>query len=201
MLAPLAWSTHVWFVANSIAVTVLAPFALRALGVGALGYGVSLAFAGVGGLAGASLATRVGLRFGAGRAVLAGRSLIPLGWAAVALAPAVSDAGPLASVGFVAVGQFVYGFSMGLENANEMGYWQAVTPDEMQGRVNATRRSANRTMFVVGSLAGGTLATVLGYRPALWAAIGIFLIAVMVIGLSPFRSAQHLKEDDTLAAP
>lgn len=74
MLAPLAWSTHVWFVANSIAVTVLAPFALRALGLGALGYGVSLAFAGVGGLAGASLATRVGLRFGAGRAVLAGRS-------------------------------------------------------------------------------------------------------------------------------
>lgn len=43
MLSPLAWSTHVWFIANAIAVTVLAPFALRDLDIGAFGFGVSLA--------------------------------------------------------------------------------------------------------------------------------------------------------------
>lgn len=80
-----------------------------------------------------------------------------------------------------------------------MGYWQAVTPDEMQGRVNATRRSANRTMFVVGSLAGGVLATFLGYRPAIWVAIGVFVVAVSVIWLSPFRHARHVQDENTPA--
>ncbi|WP_336857306.1 MFS transporter [Sinomonas albida] len=195
MLGPLAWSTHVWFVANAIALTVFAPFALRALDLGALGYGISLAAAGIGGLLGASLATRSGTRLGAGGSILAGRALIPLAWMVVALAPSTSQSGSLASVGVVAVGQFVYGLSMGIENANEMGYWQAATPDELQGRVNATRRSANRTMFVVGSLLGGVLATLLGYRPAIWIAAGVFLIAVLVIGLSPFRNARHLQHD------
>ena len=195
MLGPLAWSTHVWFVANAISLTVFAPFALRALDLGALGYGISLAVAGIGGLLGASLATRSGNRLGAGRSILAGRALIPLAWMVVALAPSTAQTGSLASVGVVAAGQFVYGLSMGIENANEMGYWQAATPDELQGRVNATRRSANRTMFIVGSLLGGVLATLLGYRPAIWIAAGVFLIAVLVIGLSPFRNARHLQDD------
>ena len=195
MLGPLAWSTHVWFVANAISLTVFAPFALRALDLGALGYGISLAVAGIGGLLGASLATRSGNRLEAGRSILAGRALIPLAWMVVALAPSTAQTGSLASVGVVAAGQFVYGLSMGIENANEMGYWQAATPDELQGRVNATRRSANRTMFIVGSLLGGVLATLLGYRPAIWIAAGVFLIAVLVIGLSPFRNARHLQHD------
>lgn len=195
MLRPLAWSTHVWFIANAIAVTVLAPFALRDLDIGAFGFGVSLALAGIGGLVGASFSVPMGNRVGAGSAILAGRVLIPIAWAMVAIAPAVSQSNQLISISVVATGQFIYGFSMGLENANEMGYWQAATPDHMQGRVNATRRSANRTMFVVGSLSGGVLATLLGYRPALWIAISIFVIAVLVIGLSPFRTAQHLQDD------
>lgn len=111
-LGPLAWSTHVWFVANAIALTVFAPFALRALDMGALGYGVSLALAGVGGLAGASLATGVGNRYGAGHAVLSGRMPIPVAWAVIAVAPGASAAGSLASVSVIAAAQLVYGFSM-----------------------------------------------------------------------------------------
>ncbi|HEY9354039.1 MAG TPA: MFS transporter, partial [Nocardioides sp.] len=47
-LAPLAWSTHVWFLGNSMAATVLVPFALRPLGLSPLTYGIALALAGVG---------------------------------------------------------------------------------------------------------------------------------------------------------
>lgn len=43
MLSPLAWSTHVWIIANAMAVTMLAPFALRDLDIAAFGFGVSLA--------------------------------------------------------------------------------------------------------------------------------------------------------------
>ena len=48
---------------------------------------------------------------------------------------------------------------MGAENANEMGYWQAVTPDALQARTNATRRSINRAMIVLGAPAVGSSLT------------------------------------------
>ena len=54
-------------------------------------------------------------------------------------------------------GQFVIGLSMGAENANEMGYRQAETPDALQGRMNATMRSINRAMIVVAAPLGGLL--------------------------------------------
>jgi hypothetical protein len=51
-------------------------------------------------------------------------------------------------------GQFLPGLSMGAENANEMGYRQTVTPDRLQGRMNATMRSINRSMIVIGAPSG-----------------------------------------------
>jgi MFS family permease len=189
-LAPLAWSTHVWFLANSMATTVLVPFALRPLGLSPLTYGIALALAGVGGLVGALLATHLGQVYGAGRVVLAARLLAMVAWAVVALAPAASSGAVLPLV-VVAVGQLILGLGMGLSNPNEMGYWQANTPDEVQGRVNATRRSANRTIAVAGAVAGGLLADLLGYRPTLWLAVGVFGVSSAILALSPFRVARH----------
>lgn len=189
-LAPLAWSTHVWFLGNSMAATVLVPFALRPLGLSPLTYGIALALAGVGGLIGALLATRLGHAFGAGPVVLVGRFLTMVAWAVVALAPSASS-GTVLPLIVVATGQLVLGLGMGLENANEMGYWQANTPDEVQGRVNATRRSANRTIAVAGAVAGGLLADLLGFRPTLWLAVAVFAVASAILALSPFRSARH----------
>lgn len=191
-LAPLAWSTHIWFLGNSMAATVLVPFALRSLGLSPLMYGVALALAGVGGLLGALLATRLGHSYGAGRIVLLGRLLTMAAWAVVALAPAASACATLSSSFFaIAAGQLILGLGMGVENANEMGYWQANTPDEVQGRVNATRRSANRTIAVAGAVVGGLLADLVGFRPTLWLAVAVFAVASAILALSPFRSARH----------
>lgn len=94
-------------------------------------------------------------------------------------------------VALVAAGQFLYGLGMGIENANEMGYRQAVTPDELQGRMNTTIRSVNRAMVVVGAPVGGLLADAIGYRPTLWIAIvGVAVVAV-VLAASPFRHARN----------
>ncbi len=76
-------------------------------------------------------------------------------------------------------GQYLYGLGGGIENASEMGYRQAVTPDELQGRMNTTMRSVNRAMIVVGAPVGGLLADAIGYRPTLWIAIvGFAVVAV-----------------------
>jgi predicted MFS family arabinose efflux permease len=79
---------------------------------------------------------------------------------------------------------------MGTENANEMGYWQTATPDALQARTNATRRSINRAMIVLGAPAGGFLADTLGYRTVLYTAAAGFLIVSATLGASPIRTAR-----------
>ena len=185
-LAPLAISTHIWFLANSAAVTVFALFALRQLGLSPFLYGLTLAMAGVAGLAGAFCAPWLGRRVGEGSAVILGRLLCAPAWALVVLAPDHPWGGFLA----LAVAQAVHGFSMGLDDPNEGGYRQAVTPRELLGRMNATMRSANRTMAVLGALLGGVAAGALGYTWTLWAIVLVFLGAALLMAFSPVRGAR-----------
>jgi predicted MFS family arabinose efflux permease len=91
----------------------------------------------------------------------------------------------------LAAGQFLYGLAMGAQNANEMGYRQAVTPDRLQSRMNTTMRSINRAMIVIGAPLGGLLADGIGYRQTLWIAIVGFVAVTVYLAASPFRLARH----------
>ncbi len=194
-LTPFAVGTHVWFLFAAMAGAALPVFALRTLDLGALGFGLLLALAGVGAVAGASAATRLGLRFGVGRVVIACNVLVGAGWALVAASPA----GHAGWVVFGA-GQLVLGLAMGAENSNSMGYRQTVTPDELQGRMNTTMRSVNRAMIVVGAPVGGVLADAIGVRTVLFlAALGILLVGVGE-ALTPFRRAR-IDDEHVLTQP
>ena len=72
-LGPLAVSTHVWFLANGAATTVLSLFALRLLGFTAYTYGLLLAVFGITSLIGASTAPWGGARVGPGRVIILAR--------------------------------------------------------------------------------------------------------------------------------
>lgn len=194
-LAPLAASTHVWFLANSMALTVFALLALRELELPAAVYGMALSLAGVGGFAGAMLAPALGRRAGEGRAIILCRILCLLAWLAISLTPA--DGPTWAAICVICAAQALYGFSLGLEDPNEMGYWQAVTPRTMLGRVNATRRSANRTAAVLGALLAGVLAGTIGYRPTIGLAVTLFLVAVVIAVLSPLRLARSSEQGES----
>ncbi len=183
-LGPLAVSTHVWFLANGAAMTVLSLLALRSLGFTATAFGTLLAVFGVASLIGASLAPRCGDWMGPARTVLLARIAYPIAWLLVAFASAASP-GP--TLLFIAMG--LQGLAAGVENANEMGYWQTLTPDGLLGRVNATRRSINRTMAAVGALLAGFLAGTNGENPTLAGAIALFAAAALVVALSPLRKA------------
>lgn len=186
-LAALAISTHLWFLANSLALTVLGLFALRGLGLDALAYGLVLAAVGVGGVIGAVAAPAVGTRLGEGDAMILGRLLCTLAWLLAVLTP---EHGELTALLVLGTSQALYGFAMGVEDPNEMGYWQAETPRPLQGRVNASRRTVNRSVAVVGALLGGLLASALDYRGALALAVGVFLVATLVAVRSPVRGAR-----------
>lgn len=102
---------------------------------------------------------------------------------------ASTDLGVLLTV--ISAAQFVYGLSMGIEDANDTGYRQAVAPDAIQGRMNSTIRTANRVIFFFGALLAGLLATFLGYYLTIGIAAIIFAIAALVVALSPLRNARH----------
>jgi hypothetical protein len=70
-----------------------------------------------------------------------------------------------------------------------MGYWQALTPDELLGRANATRRSVNRTMAALGALLAGLAVGLIGDRPTLIGAVIAFAAAALTAALSPLREA------------
>lgn len=190
-LAPFAVASHGWFFCTALVGAVVTPYALLTLDLGPLGLGLSLAAAGVGALAGSLAAVALGERFGAGRVVVTSQASAAVAWALMALA------GP-GWPGWLlfGVGQLVLGLGMGADNANSMGYRQSVTPDDLQGRMNATMRSINRAMIVVGAPLGGFLGDALGFRPLLWIAVGGFTVVAVGLGLSRYRTVRVGLEPD-----
>ncbi|WP_253663673.1 MFS transporter [Williamsia maris] len=181
-LGPLAVSTHIWFLANGAAMTTLSIFVLRSLDFTALAFGLLLAVVGFAGLVGASIAPRCGERIGSGPVIILARAIYPIAWLLVAITPATGGGLTLL---FGALG--LLGIAAGIENSNEMNVWQTLTPDELLGRVNGTRRSINRTSAAVGAIGAGFLVGVIGDRLTLLGVIAAFAAAALVCARSPLR--------------
>lgn len=187
-LAVLASSAHVWFAANAVVGAVLAPYALLTLGLSPLQFGVAASLAGVGGVVGAVTTTAGGRRLGTGGAVIAARVVTTVGVVAMLLA-GVGTSG-WAATAVLGLGQACYGFSIGFSNSHEESYRQTLTPDEMLGRTVTTMRSFNRAVIVVVAPLGGFLADQAGNRAALGVAVIVFVVAVVILAASPFRSVR-----------
>lgn len=184
-LAPLAVSTHVWFVAYAAGFTALTVVALREMGLSAFVFGLLMACGGVAGLVGATIAPTVGRRLGTGPVIIATRSVYPVAWILVAAAPDLP-----AGVVLLGGALVLQGLAMGVENANDTGYWQAITPDRLLGRANATRRSANRTAGALGAVLGGMALTVGDERLTLIGVAALSAVSVAIVCLSPVRAVR-----------
>jgi MFS family permease len=181
-LGRLAMSTHVWFLANGAATTVLSLLALRYLGFTPLAFGLLLAVFGLTSLIGASAAPRLGVRLGSGRVIVVARVAYPIGWSLVAVA------GPSASgdvLLFVALA--LLGLAAGVENSHEMALRQMLTPDALLGRVNATGRSVNRTMAALGAFLAGAAIAAWDGRVVLAGTVVTFILAAIIAAFSPLR--------------
>jgi hypothetical protein len=97
------------------------------------------------------------------------------------------------------VGWFVAGMSQVIYNVAQISLRQAVTPPEMQSRMNATMRFIVWGTIPIGSVMGGVLATALPVRAALiLAALGSFVSIVPVLA-SPLWSLHEIPAEGTLA--
>ena len=64
--------------------------------------------------------------------------------------------------------------------------------------MNATMRSINRAMIVIGAPVGGALGDAFGFRLMLWIAVGGFVAVAVALGISNFR---HARLDDEHSLP
>lgn len=173
---------------GNVASAVFVLFAVRELGLTPALLGLVYAGGSVGGLAGALVAQRLGRRLGIGPAILASSLAFTVFYLAVPLMPdRAAVAVPLLMLvfAFQGMGSTTY-------NITQVSLRQAITPDKLLGRMNASMRFVVWGTMPFGSFIGGILGAALGLRPTLWvAAVGGLLAVVWVIA-SPLARTRHV---------
>jgi MFS family permease len=167
-------------------------YAYRNLGLTPALVGLAGAIGAVGWLLGASQADRLRRVLGVGRMTTLGAALTCPAALLIPLAPHTH----WAAVAFLAASGALMGFGMVIYNIPQVSLRQAITPERLQGRMNATMRFLVWGTMPLGSLAGGGLAAAIGLRPALFAAAIASFVSVLPIVLSPIRSLRDIPEPE-----
>lgn len=118
---------------------------------------------GLGALGGSLVAHRLIQRLGLGRAMLLSGGLATLGYAAVPLAGAYHEA----AIPLLLIGQVLQPFGFGCTIVAIQSLGQAVTPNELQGRVGATRRLVTLGVMPLGAVIAGVLGSAMGVTAVL----------------------------------
>ena len=161
-------------------------YAVRVLHLGPSVIGVVLALAGLGGIAGAATATRLGRRFGVGRVIAAGAA--PVGLLLIPLAPRA------APIPWLIAGGFTESFALMVFYSTQLGVRQALTPARLQGRMTGSMRFLIQALVPVGSIVGGTLGSTIGLRSTLWVGAIGSLSGVVPILLSRIPAIRAIPE-------
>jgi predicted MFS family arabinose efflux permease len=161
-------------------------YATRELGIEPALLGIIFAAGGPGALLGSLLAGRVSDRFGFGATIIGS---ILIGGLANLLMPLAG--GPLPVVAsMLMLAWFIGGLCSPVYNINQVSLRQAITPDRLQGRMNATVRFIVWGTIPIGALLGGILGQAIGLWPTLLSmALGSLLAPLWVV----FSPVRHLR--------
>ncbi|ASR37488.1 MFS transporter [Prauserella marina] len=167
-------------------------FLTRDVGLSPGGVGAVLAIAGVGGVAGALTANWWMNRIGQARAVW----LIPLvTWPGQLLVPL---AAPGWRAGLVAAGLAIVGYGIVVYNVAQVSYRQAICPDRLLGRMNASVRFVVWGALPVGSLLGGALGQAAGVPATVWVTSVALVLAVAWVVFSPLRLMRDIPKQSVI---
>jgi MFS family permease len=173
---------------GSVGFSIFLVYAVRELGLSAVTIGLVFGVGNVGWLLGALAATRLSGAFGVGRTIVLSTLLFSPAMLLIPLAPK-SFPYPLLIAGLITLG-----FAAVVFNVTAISFMQAITPDRMLGRLNASRRFVVWGVIPLGSLIGGALASRVGLSETLWiGAIGSAFACLPVL-FSPVRSIGRMDD-------
>jgi MFS family permease len=182
----ISMSTATFNFFSNVGFAILMVYLVRRLHMSPLTIGVTFALGSAGALAGAFFAGKIGTRLGIGRTILLGTLVDGAPFVLIPLAPRSL------AVPFIVVAFAVAEFGIVLYNVSSISLTQALTPERLLGRVNASRRFIVWGTIPLGALTSGLLASSIGLRPTLFVgAIGCTLAAIP-IALSPVRYVKEL---------
>jgi MFS family permease len=139
-------------------------FAINELKMSPALIGAAFSLGSVGGLVASLVAGPLSHRFGVGRVIVATVALGGPFEFAVGLGSAGADALNLL---LIAAAGFAMGGSGTIYNINQVSLRQAITPEAMSGRMNATMRWFVWGTMPIGSIIGGIIGETLGVRAAI----------------------------------
>ena len=177
---------------GQVVFSILLVYAVRELDLSAGTIGVALAIGNLGTLAAALTAKRIGDRLGVGRTILLASCLFGPGTLLIAFAPQ-EYALPL-----IVLAMIVIGFGGILYNVTAISLIQAITPDRILGRANASRRFVVWGVVPLGGFTGGALASTIGLRETMVVGALGGLLTIVPILVSPLRSVGKMSELDPL---
>jgi len=160
----------------------------RDLGLSAVGVGLVLATGGLGSLAGSLVAAPAARRFGPGPTMIVGLLLFGVTGLAVPLAVLV----PKVAIPMIVASEFLQWMTYLIYLVNAISVRQAITPDRVLGRVNATMRFLGGGVLPIGALIGGALGELIGLPLTLVAAEFGMLLAFLWLLFSPVRELRRL---------
>ena len=156
-------------------------FAYRFLHLSPGVIGIVFGAGAVGGLLGALSASWIAARIGLG----------PTLFVSITAGALANILVPLAQFGFAVplliASFFVASWVNPVYNINQVSLRQAITPDRVQGRMNATVRTIIWGTIPIGAFVGGTIGTVYGVLPAIYVGIAVNLLAGAWILAGPIR--------------
>ncbi len=184
IVRPLIISGASFALFDSVLMAVYVLYLVRTLALAPALVGVVFALGSVGGLAGALLAGPLARRVGVGPALVGGICVAGVAEMAIALA----GGPPLVALAIVVVAEAGVQCGDLVCDINAVSLRQALVPEHLRGRVNATVRVCTWGVAPLGALAGGVLAARYGLRPTVVVAgvgtLGAFLWAYF----SPVRA-------------
>jgi MFS family permease len=152
---------------SSMLQAVLVVYEVRHFGMSAGLIGVTMTVGNLGWLGGAMLSGWLGRRIGVGRATVAAVVLGGIGPLMVALAPLDNP------VPWLIGANLVISWGTTTYNIGQLSIRQAITPERLHGRMNASMRFMVWGTLPIGSAIGGALGQAIGLHPTIWvAAIG-----------------------------
>ena len=135
-------------------------FVYTDLGLTPFQFGVIGGIGSIGVLAGAMVAGRIAARIGVGRTIL---------WSIAISGPPTllaAVAQPATAIPVLTASFFLGSFAGVVYNINQVSLRQAITPERIQGRMNATMRFLVWGTIPIGQIIGGIVATAIGARGA-----------------------------------
>lgn len=165
----------------------------RELGIEPVVLGLIFAVGSIGALVGATLPGWVAGRFGLGPAIVLGQFLTG---SASLLMPLASTSlglgtGLVGAIALLMLASFVMAIGNPIYNVNQLSLRQAITPDRLQGRMNASMRFLVWGTIPIGALLGGALGESIGVRPTLIVGVTGMALAFMWVYFSPVRKLRE----------